>query len=246
MAQTPRIIDTLKRLLKQHGMTYRELAHALALSESAVKQMFATGDMSLSRLDKICGVLSMDISELMAVVESTNARLRSLTLEQEKRLVSNPKLLVVAYCVVNRWTLEEIIATYKIDEPEAIGLLVQLDKMQLIELLPGNRAKILIANNFDWLPNGPIEAYFKAEAQGPYFNSSFDEAACLRLVKSGDISLQSRQVLCDRLATLGQYFDDVVAADSTLPFEQRNGVTMVLAIRHWEFEAFAKLKRTTI
>jgi len=116
--------------------------------------------------------------------------------------------------------------------------------MQLIELLPGNRAKVLVANNFDWLPNGPIETFFRREAQGPFFDSSFDGDDSVRLVKSGDISANSRQNICDRLTAIGQHFDDVVLTERKLPQEKRNGTTLVVAIRHWEFEAFASLKRT--
>ena len=243
MAQTSRIIETLKVQLKKQGITYRELAHTLGLSESAVKQMFSSGDMNLSRLDKICDILSMDISDLVSVMEASSERLTSLTLAQEQQLITNPKLLVIAYCVINHWTIEQIISTYEIEEPEAIKLLVQLDRMSLIELLPGNRAKVLVASNFDWLPNGPIETFFRKEAQGPFFDSSFDGDGCVRLVKSGDISASSRQNMCDRLAAIGQHFDDLVIAESKLSFEQRNGTTVVLAIRNWEFEAFKSLKR---
>lgn len=243
MAQTPRIIETLKVQLKQRGITYRELALALGLSESAVKQMFATGDMNLSRLDRICDILSMDISDLVGAMNETRQRLTALTLAQEQMLIGNPKLLVMAYCIINHWTFEQIIAGFEIEEPEGIQLLVQLDRMQLIELLPGNRAKVLVANNFDWLPNGPIETFFRKEAQGPFFDSSFDEDGCVRLVKNGDISASSRQNMCDRLAAIGQHFDDLVVAESKLAQDQRNGTTLVVAIRHWEFEAFASLKR---
>jgi len=243
MAQTVRIVQALKKQLKQRGITYRELAHDLELSESAVKQMFAASDMNLSRLDRICEILSMDITDLLAQMESDSRKLRSLTHAQETELVSNPKLLVMAYCLVNFWSFEDIVANFEVTEPEGIALLVHLDRMQLIELLPGNRVKTLIDSNFDWVPNGPIEQFFRKEAQGPFFDSSFDEEGCLRLVKNGDISISARQSLSDRLSVIGQHFDDLVIDERKLPFNQRVGTTMVLAIRNWEFEAFAKFRR---
>ena len=245
MAQASRIIDTVKAQLKSRGITYRELAHTLGLSESAVKQMFSTGDMNLSRLDKICDILSMDISDLVGVMDASSQRLTSLTLAQEQQLIGNPKLLVVAYCVLNHWTFEQIITEFDIDEPEAIQLLAQLDRMQLIELLPGNRAKVLVANNFDWLPDGPIETFFRKEAQGSFFDSNFAADGCLRLVKNGDVSVSARQNMCDRLNAIGQHFDDLIVSEAKLPLEQRKGTTLVVAIRHWEFAAFTSLKRKT-
>jgi len=243
MAQSSRLIQTLKAQLKRHGITYRALAHELSLSESAVKQMFASGDMSLSRLDRICEILSMDISDLVEMINNDDKRLRSLSLKQETELVSNPKLLVVAYCLVNHWSFEEVIAEFEITESEAIQIVAHLDRMKLIELLPGNRAKPLVATNFDWLPNGPIEQYFRKEVQGPFFDSAFDDEDSVHLVKNGDISIAGRQQLVDRLAVLGQHFDDIVTDERKLPVSQRSGTTMVLAIRNWEFEVFAKFRR---
>jgi len=54
--------------------------------------------------------------------------------------------------------------------------------MKLIELLPGNRVKPLIAGNFTWQAEGPIEQYFRNEAQGPFFDSSFNEPGCARFL----------------------------------------------------------------
>ena len=243
MPQCARIIQTLKSELKQRGITYSALAGDLSLSESAVKQMFASGDMSLSRLDRVCEILSMDIGDLINTMEKDNQQLRSLSLEQEEELVSNPKLLLVAYCLVNHWRFEDVLSKYDIAETEAIQIAAHLDRMKLIELLPGNRAKPLVATNFDWQPDGPIEQYFRREVQGPFFDDSFKGDACIRLAKFGDISVAGRQTLAERLTVLGQHFDDLVVDERKLPLDQREGATMVVAIRNWEFEAFAQFRR---
>ena len=49
MAVSVELIDALKRLLRGQGMTYRELAQRLKLSEAAVKRMFSLRAMSLQR-----------------------------------------------------------------------------------------------------------------------------------------------------------------------------------------------------
>ena len=115
--------------------------------------------------------------------------------------------------------------------------------MRLIELLPGNRVKALIASNFSWHPSGPIEQYFRKEVQGPFFDADFTEDGCLRLVKNGDISAVARQQILERLHHIGQMFDDTVREERKLPLDQRQGTTMVLALRHWMFDAFSKLER---
>ena len=132
---------------------------------------------------------------------------------------------------------------YQLTEVEGIRYLARLDRMKLIELLPGNRVKPLIATNFTWQPDGPIERFFRKEVQGPFFNTDFAGDDSLRLVKNGDISAVARQQILERLHAIGQLFDDTVREERKLPLNQRQGTTMVLAIRHWIFEAFESMER---
>ena len=243
MAQATRLVHEIKNQLKVRGVTYRDLAQELELSESAVKQMFSSGNMTLARLDKICEILSMDLGDLLQASDSAARQLQSLTLDQEAELISDPKLLLTAYCLVNHWTFADILNRYELTEVEGIRYLARLDRMKLIELLPGNRVKPLIATNFSWQPDGPIERYFRKEVQGPFFNTNFADDGCLRLVKNGDISNVARQQIQERLHAIGQLFDDTVREERKLAIDQRQGTTMVLAIRHWIFEAFASLER---
>lgn len=244
MAQATRLVHELKSQLKIGGITYRELAHQLELSESAVKQMFSSGNMTLSRLEKICEILGMELSDLMRLSEDAGKQLQSLTVEQEAELVGDTKLLLVAYCLVNHWTFADILDKYELTEVEGIRYLARLDRMKLIELLPGNRVKALISSSFNWQPNGPIEHYFRQEVQGPFFNANFNEQGTLRLVKNGDISTVAKQQIIERLHSISQLFDDTVREERKLPLDQRHGTTVVLAIRDWTFQAFEALERS--
>lgn len=247
MANAIRLVQALKGLLKTRGITYRALASELSLSESAVKQMFAAGgNMSLNRLERICEILTIDISDLVSLADADAKQLQALTLEQEAELIADAKLLLVTYCLVNHWSFEAIIENYDISDVEGIRFLAKLDRMKLIELLPGNRVKLLISSNFEWQRNGPIEKFFRQEVQGQFFNSSFSDDGSLRLVKNGDISKTSRQQISERLISIGQQFDDIVWAERKLPAEEKQGSSMVLAIRHWEFSAFSRYKRGDI
>jgi len=242
MARSIRLLTVLKKQLKNQGITYKGLATALGLTESAIKQMFASDNMTLKRLDAICEVLQIDISDLVSLSDDQEEKLELLSVEQEAELVGDEKLLLVAYCVVNHWSFQDIVSRYTLSETECITQLAKLDRMKLIELLPGNRIKTLVAPNFDWQPNGPIEHYFRSEVQNAFFDSGFDENGCLRLVKNGDMTPAARQQLVDRLKVIGQAFDDTNREERKLPLAERNGTTMVLAIRNWQLGAFANLE----
>lgn len=152
-------------------------------------------------------------------------------------------MLLVAYCVVNGWSFENIVARYRISETECITRLAQLDRMRMAELLPGNRIRPLIGINFTWQPNGPIEIFFRNQVQNRFFDSSFDSSDSIRWVKSGDISDATFQQLVKRLDSAAQLFDDLAREDHAAPSDQRHGSSMILAIRQWEFAAFKSLER---
>ncbi|MFT6033088.1 MAG: DNA-binding Xre family transcriptional regulator [Arenicella sp.] len=243
MARSKQIIDAIKVTLKHRGLTYRTLSEKLLLSESTVKQMFANGNFSLNRLDAICELLDVDINALLEVSESLEDRVTSISLEQEQTLVEDPKLLVVAYCLVNHWKVAEIVARYDIGDTEVITLLARLDKMLLIELQPNNRVRRLIANNFSWHPNGPIETYFRSTIQTDFFDTSFDQDGALRVVKNGVLTIKGQADLRNRLKMIDSLFDELAEQERKIPISERNGVTMILAIRNWQLSIFTDLER---
>lgn len=244
MSQSSRLVDVIKRELKTRQISYRELAGHLALSESAVKQMFSAGNFTLKRLDAICEILALEFTELATLASHATAGLHGLSVEEEERLVGDPLLLLVAYCVVNGWTFDDIVGRYKISETECIRKLAQLDRMKMAELLPGNRIRALIGINFHWQPNGPIEQFFRHEVQNQFFDSAFDGPDEIRLVKSGDITSTTFNQLVKRLESAGQLFDDLAREDHAIASDQRHGTSMILAIRRWEFGAFKSFERS--
>ena len=139
MSTTADLVLALKQELKATRMTYADLARALQLAESSVKRMLSKGDMPLSRIDAICRALKMDFAELARRVADNQPLLAELTEVQERAVVANKKLLLVAICVLSQWTLEQITTTYRLSEAECVQCLAQLDRIGIIELKPLNR-----------------------------------------------------------------------------------------------------------
>ena len=243
MATSARIIDALKRQLKLRGITYRDLAGRLGLSESAVKHMFSTGNFSLRRLDEVCDVLELDIGDLVTISETLEPRIEQLTAEQEQEIVSDVRLLLVAYCLINYWQFDEIIERYDISPEEGLKYLRRLDRMNIIELQPGDRVRLLIANNFSWRRNGAIEKFFRSRVQTEFFSHDFADESSIRIVKNGMLSRKSQLQLIEKLKATGEHFDDLTWDERRISAAERHGTTMVLAIRHWFFEGFRNLER---
>lgn len=242
MAQTTAIVDALKKTLKEHGLTYQQVADGLGLSEASVKRLFAENQFSLKRLDQVCALMGLEISDLLRRLEP-EALIDQLSLEQERELVSDVELLLVSICALNRWHFEQILDAYVLSEHAVISKLAQLDRMGLIELLPGNRIKPLITHDFHWQKNGPIQAFFEGQVQGDFLECRFNRPGELRLFMNGMLSPRSNDTMQQKLRRLALDFRHCHQEDLALPLDQRFGMSMILAIRPWEIQVFQAYRR---
>ena len=243
MSTTADLVQALKNELKAVHMTYADLALALGLAESSVKRMLAKGDMPLSRIDAICRALKLDFADLARRVADDQPLLAQLAHEQERAVVSDKKLLLVAICVLSQWTLEQMVASYRLSEPECIGYLAQLDRIGIIELRPLNRYRLKLAKAFRWRPHGPVIDYFRENALLDYFSGGFDGVGEGLLLVHGSVSRALAPSFMERMQRVAQDFAQQHLADQKLPDKDREGYTLLLAMRSWEFEAFAALRR---
>jgi DNA-binding Xre family transcriptional regulator len=243
MSTTADLITALKRELKSARMSYADLAAALGLAESSVKRMLSRGDMPLSRIDAICRALKLDFADLARRVADAQPLLAQLTAEQERAVVADKKLLLVAICVLSQWTLEQIVAAYRLSEAECIGYLVQLDRIGIIELRPLNRYRLKLAKAFRWRPHGPVMDYFRDNALLDYFSGGFDGAGEGLLLVHGSVSRSLAPLFLERMQRVAQDFAQQHLADQKLQEKDREGYTLLLAMRSWEFEAFTAFRR---
>jgi len=243
MSTTHDLVAALKAELKASGWTYADLARALGMAESSIKRIFARGDMPLSRIDEILRALKLDFGELARRVADSQPLLAELSPDTERALVADRKLLLIAICVLSQWTFDQIAAEYDITEPELVRAMVKLDRLGVIELRPLNRYRLKLARTFRWRAQGPVMRYFREEAVPDYFAGHFDGAAETLLLIHGSVAAGVAQSFTERLQRLGQDFAQQHLADQKLRPDQREGFTLLLAMRSWDFAAFADLKR---
>ena len=243
MAQVQAVFATLKEALKAARLTYADVAQGLGMSEANVKRMFASERLSLDRLEAICELIHMDLTDLFQLVDASRQRITQLLEEQERELVADVKLLLVAVSVRNHLSYEEIIRNYMITETECIHYLAKLDRLHIIDLLPRNRIKLRVDENFSWRPNGPIERFFEREVQSQFLKSGFNSAGSMRVFIPGLLSERSHDAFTRKLLALGKEFTELHRQDCDLPLGKRRSIGLLLALREWEFAAFKPFSR---
>jgi len=243
MSEPEQLLLTIKRELRAQRKNYRDVAAALGLSEPSIKRMFSTGGMSLERLAAIAQLLGYSLAELTARAAASQPKVQQLTLAQEKELVSDSALLLVAVCALNHWSLGEIVATYRMSETECLQRLLRLERLRLIDLLPGNRIRVIVARDFDWLENGPIRAYFESSGQSDFLKHPFSRPGEQYFFSHGMLSEEAQREVEKAITALRQRFANAHNASVAAPFTGRSGVGLLLAFRAWEPEVFARLRR---
>ncbi len=243
MPETDQLIATLKKHLRSQGKTYRDVAQALNLSEPSVKRLFASGRFTLKRLVQVANCLGYSLAEIAQEAAAAQPRISTLTEAQEREVVSDPRLLIVAVCALNHWKLEEIAEYYRIEPVECIKHLLHLDRLGIITLLPGNRIRLNIARDFDWLPGGPIQRYFREEALSDFLHGNFLQPDEAMAFANGMLTAQAIAQLQEELRRLRRKFAELHEESLAAPLSLRHGTGLLFAMRSWEPETFAKLKR---
>lgn len=243
MEQTQQLIDTLKKELRSAGKTYADVAQQLELSEASVKRLFSERNLSLARLEKIASLIGMDLVELIEAMRRRQKLLTQLTEQQEKEIASDMLLVLVAVSVINGHTLADLLALYDLTEAQCIQKLAKLDRLKILELLPGNRIRMLVAPNFNWRPRGPIEKLFREKVEQDFFNSQFNKDSERLIVLNGVLSSAANAEMQSKIEKLAHEFNELIQRESKVPMSSKFGNTMVIALRQWRYSLFESYSR---
>jgi transcriptional regulator with XRE-family HTH domain len=144
----------LKRRLRTLGISYAELAQGVGLSESGLKKILNARDASFGRLSKICRYAGLSLGELLKEGEGEVLEL-SYSDAQEQALLAKPELFRFYWCLVyERAPLQELREDFGINE--SFRLLRELDRLQLLKLLPGDRVRLPPVRPVRWVGKGPL------------------------------------------------------------------------------------------
>jgi len=243
MTETERLILTLKRLLKKQGFTYCAVGQELGLSEQTVKRMFSKEVFTLDRLVQLASILGMSLAEVTDQASRATPSIRSLTVAQENDLVAEPALLLVAACVLNNWSPAEITKIYKFSMAGCLKHLLKLDRLGLIRLLPGDRVRLNVVRDFEWLHNGPIQHFFRKQEKDDFLTSNFAEPGENLYFIFGLLTAAAKLRLQVQLKKLRDEFAELHRESIAAPFDQRSSACLMVAQRKWEPKSFANMRR---
>jgi DNA-binding Xre family transcriptional regulator len=156
-AQFQFIIGVVKSVLKQKGISYRELGKRIGLSESGVKKLFNGKDCSFNRLCEVCDAVEVPLTDLLQSFHAFSPRDVEFTEKQQAFFLKNMDVFRFFWKLVyERWAVKKIQGHFGLSDRETFQYLKQLDEIGLIELHSGNRVKIQKIELVRWTGKGPL------------------------------------------------------------------------------------------
>jgi transcriptional regulator with XRE-family HTH domain len=245
MEQTANLLNHLKTQIKNKGLTYKDIASNLKMSESSIKRLFSSQYITLQRLEEICSCIGITIFELTnksPLYQKTKGNF--LTYDQEKILADSPKLLCFYYLLLSCKSLKKIEENFAFSKQEIEKNLLLLNRCNLLDLYPKNNYLLNNNENITFLSDGPLSKKYTLEMRKNFFLPPFrGSRECFRTVR-GCFSDHTIALLNKKIDRFIREIEELVELEDHS--EQDNShyeMGIVLAMRPWKFDIIEQYKR---
>ncbi len=223
------LLKTLKGVLKARGLLYHDVAVALRVSETTVKRYLTGHSLSLTILERLCRLVDLRMSDLVALAREGEPELPCLTHADEEKLAREPLLASLFYMIAQGHTPQSLQRDFGIDEAAMTLYLTKLDKWGLIQLFPFNRIRLRVSPLLRIERGGPLVKSLRANLLEDMFRK-FDVASedwGFSFAKLSPASMQrARDLIMDFMLTLAK----IAESDRDLPSDKADWHGMFLMI----------------
>jgi transcriptional regulator with XRE-family HTH domain len=153
-----RLVECLKTAVRARGWTYKAIAQKLKLSEPTIKRIFQGVPCNVDKLTRICGLLQVSFLDLMQLAGDRSPQKYLFTPDQENFFSNHLDYYAFFYALYyqTEGDLTSLQKAWEISEVESFKYLRQLEKLQLLELHPGNEVRFKIQGQLNVNNDGPV------------------------------------------------------------------------------------------
>ena len=170
--RTEKMIEVLKRELKNKKMKYEDLAERLGMSVSGLKKSLASDDLSVSRLQKICDVLDVPMMQVLAAADDAKVQDVYLTHEQEMLLLKNPDVFHLYWKLrFDSVPLHQYTQSTKSSRDEVRARIRQLEKVGLLKINSKGDLEFSDKGMIRWSNYGPLVEHLNRKWSGELIDS---------------------------------------------------------------------------
>jgi hypothetical protein len=209
------VIISLKQALKVRGINYRELAVRLEVSEVTIKRVFSNKEITLKRFGEICQTCNIDPWVVIKEAQRKDSPSGSMPLEAEELLAIDQDLLLLLYLLLFNESQLKIRKRLKISTTKFYSMARDLERIGVVEVLPGNQIKLLVQKTVRWNPGGPLSVRYADAIKEEFFNTNFSKEGefqdflTIPLTPANAVALKQKlQSLFSELEMLGEHGGD--------------------------------------
>ncbi len=234
------LVDRIKSHLKKRGITYAQLAKAVAVSESTLKRWFSSKNLSLKQLDQVCIAAGITLEELTRTPLEENLQ-KYFTEYQENLMSLKEEYLVVFYLVAFGKSFDEILKEYKFSPVKLRQALSKLESVGLVDVHIKNRLIPKVGLGTMWIPKGKLSQKYFYLIRDEFMNSYFVEDSESQLFLSGRLSNESSKLIQKKLDKVSQEFRELYLLDAN--DKNANNISLFIGMRPWSFSIINNYKK---
>jgi hypothetical protein len=172
-SQTAALCTALRRALKQRGIRHADAATHCGVGVASIKRWLGGRGLALDRLEQLAGLAGLSLADLAEAAAAPPPELaEALTLAQEKALSDDDLLSFVFVVTLGGEPWQDIVDDFGVPPAAVASALAKLEKLALIDLLPGGRVRPRVVRNIIWR-KAPMRAQFEARMKPQFMAMDF-------------------------------------------------------------------------
>lgn len=194
-SRTLALLAALRLALKLRGWTIRKLASEFGASEATVKRWLAGRGLTLDRLAALAALCDLTVAELARGTERPAGH-QELTLAQEKALSQDQFLSFLFMVILGGYDWEELARDFELPPRQMEAALIRLERLALIDRLPGGRVRPLIDRAIIWRKS-PMRAQFELHMKPQFMAMDFASDGAVYASEVIKLSAQGSAMLAE-------------------------------------------------
>lgn len=191
------VVQVLRRHLRREGWTARRLAAHFSIGEATAKRWLAGKALTVERLAALAGLCGLSLADLAREAAAPEAGLaQELTLAQERALSSDVFLAFLFMTVLGGNDPREVAGDFAVPTEEMESALLRLERLALIDRLPGGRVRPLVDRAIVWRKT-PMRALFEAQMKPQFLAMDFAREDAVYASEIMKLSAQGAAMLAE-------------------------------------------------
>ena len=178
-SESAAMLAALRRALRAAGWTAKRIAAQFSASEASAKRWLAGRGLTLARLDQLAALAGLTLGELAeAAGHPARGLAQELTLAQEQALSEDSVLSLLFMVIVGGEPWEDFARDFDISGQAIEAALARLEKLALIDRLPGGRVRALLDRTALWR-KAPLRERFETQMKRQFLEMDFADLSAV-------------------------------------------------------------------